>query len=129
MKLRFFSNISHEFRTPLTLIINPIKKLLDKLSGNSEDKKQLEHVYYNARKLNDLTNQVMDLQKLDAGKLRLNIEKSDIIEYCLGIVSSFESLCYKKNNVLKFVANHRSVISFFDNCPKNITQPGVKGRY
>jgi DNA-binding response OmpR family regulator/anti-sigma regulatory factor (Ser/Thr protein kinase) len=56
----------------------------------------------------------MDLQKLDAGKLQLNPEKADIIEYCLGIASSFESLCQKKNLRIKFSSNYRSVIGLFD---------------
>ena len=114
MKLRFFSNISHEFRTPLTLILNPAEYLLNSISGNDETKKQLECIYQNAQKLNDLTNQIMDLQKLDAGKLQLNPEKADIVEYCLGIASSFESLCLKKNLIISFSSNFKSVITFFD---------------
>ena len=114
MKLRFFSNISHEFRTPLTLILNPAVNLLKNLNGDGDTKKQLEYIYQNAKKLQDLTNQIMDLQKLDAGKLQLNPEKADIIEYCLGIVSSFESLCQKKNLIIKFSSNYRSVIGLFD---------------
>ncbi len=114
MKLRFFANLSHEFRTPLTLILNPVKDLLKTESDNSEFRKQLEYIYNNALKLNDLTNQIMDLQKLDAGKLQLNLEKSDIINYYLSIVSSFESLCHKKNNTLKFISNHSSIVASFD---------------
>lgn len=114
MKLRYFSNISHEFRTPLTLIINPVKKLLESTSANGELKKQLEHVYLNARKLHDLTNQIMDLQKLDAGSLTLNPEKDDLISFCTGIVSSFESLCDKRKNNIKLTADQISVTAMFD---------------
>ncbi len=114
MKLRFFSNISHEFRTPLTLILNPAKSLLETGTVEGESKKQLEYIYNNALKLRDLTNQIMDLQKLDAGKLTLKPEEADIIEYCVGVASSFESLCYKKNNSVAICSNHRSVIASFD---------------
>lgn len=114
MKLRFFSNISHELRTPLTLILNPVKYLLKKFQGNDELNKQLETIYNNARQLHDLTNQIMDLQKLDAGKLELNLEREDIVKYCMGLVSSFDSLCSKKNNVIRFSANHSSVFLLFD---------------
>jgi signal transduction histidine kinase/DNA-binding response OmpR family regulator len=114
MKLRFFSNISHEFRTPLTLILNPAENLLNTITGNGETKKQLECIYQNAQKLHDLTNQIMDLQKLDAGKLQLNPERADIVEYCLGIASSFESSCYKKKLSIRFSSNYTSVITFFD---------------
>jgi len=114
MKLRFFSNISHEFRTPLTLILNPAENLLKNIDGNGEVKKQLEYIYQNAQKLHELTNQIMDLQKLDAGKLLLNPEKGDIIQYCIGIASSFESLCQKKNITIEFSSNYRSVLTLFD---------------
>ena len=114
MKLRFFSNISHELRTPLTLILNPAENLLKSASGNEDTKKQLESIYRNAQKLHDLTNQIMDLQKLDAGKMQLYTEKADIIEFCLGIASSFESLCHKKNLTIRFSSNYKSVITFFD---------------
>ena len=56
----------------------------------------------------------MDLQKLDAGKLQLNPEMADIVEFCLGIVSSFESSCYKKNLILKFSSGYKSVVTYFD---------------
>jgi signal transduction histidine kinase/DNA-binding response OmpR family regulator len=114
MKFRFFANVSHEFRTPLTLIINPAQKLLEASSHNSEFRKQLEYIYINALKMYELTNQIMDLQKLESGKLKLNPEKGNIVTYCLGIASSFESLCYKKNNAILFRSNYRSVNTFFD---------------
>ncbi len=114
MKLRFFANVSHEFRTPLTLILNPAKSLLETTPVEAEHKKQLEYIYNNALKLNDLTNQIMDLQKLDAGKLELKPEEDDIVEFCIGIISSFESLCYKKSNTIRIHSNHRSARMLFD---------------
>jgi signal transduction histidine kinase/DNA-binding response OmpR family regulator len=113
-KLRFFANVSHELRTPLTLILNPAKNLLETNPYNGEHKKQLEYIYNNALKLQDLTNQIMDLQKLDAGKLQLNSERGDIISYCLGVASSFESICAKKENTIRFNANCNSAITLFD---------------
>jgi signal transduction histidine kinase/DNA-binding response OmpR family regulator len=113
-KLRFFANVSHELRTPLTLILNPAKNLLETSPYNGEYKKQLEYIYNNALKLQDLTNQIMDLQKLDTGKLQLNLEKGDIVGYCLGVASSFESMCAKKENIIRFYANCNSAITLFD---------------
>jgi signal transduction histidine kinase/CheY-like chemotaxis protein len=113
-KLRFFTNLSHEFRTPLTLILNPAKNLLDTISLNDDYKKQVEYIYNNAQKLFDLTNQIMDLQKLDAGKLLLNLENDDIIEYCVGIIASFESLCDTKKVTIQLEANCSSAFAGFD---------------
>ena len=113
-KFRFFTNLSHEFRTPLTLILNPAKNLLDTIPLNGEYKKQVEYIYNNANKLYDLTNQIMDLQKLDAGKLQLKMEKDDLIEYCVGIISSFESLCDSKKVTIKLEANCSKALAVFD---------------
>jgi signal transduction histidine kinase/CheY-like chemotaxis protein len=113
-KFRFFTNLSHEFRTPLTLIINPARNLLDTMPLNGDYKKQVEYIYNNAQKLFDLTNQIMDLQKLDAGKLQLNLDKDEIIEYCIGIVSSFESLCEAKNVTIQLEANCSNAYANFD---------------
>jgi signal transduction histidine kinase/DNA-binding response OmpR family regulator len=113
-KLRFFTNLSHEFRTPLTLIINPAKNLLDTMPLNGDYKKQVEYIYNNAQKLSNLTNQIMDLQKLDAGMLQLNLCNEDIIKYCVGIVSSFESLCDTKKVTIQLDANHSNVFAGFD---------------
>lgn len=113
-KLRFFASVSHELRTPLTLILNPAKNLLESVPVKGEQKRQLEYIYNNAIRLRDLTDQIMDLQKLDAGKLVLNPEEADIIGYCVGIASSFESLCFKKNNSLLIHSNCSSAITKFD---------------
>lgn len=113
-KFRFFTNLSHEFRTPLTLILNPARNLLDTMPLNGDCKKQMEYIFNNAQKLFDLTNQIMDLQKLDAGKLQLNLRKDDIIEYCVGIVSSFESLCDAKKVTIQLKANCSNAYASFD---------------
>jgi signal transduction histidine kinase/DNA-binding response OmpR family regulator len=113
-KLRFFTNLSHEFRTPLTLILNPAKNLLDNLPVDEEYKKQMEYIYANAQKLYDLTNQIMELQKLEAGKLQLTIVNEDIIGYCLGIVASFESLCDSKKVSVHIDSDTTKAIVGFD---------------
>jgi signal transduction histidine kinase/DNA-binding response OmpR family regulator len=114
MKLRFFANLSHEFRTPLTLILNPAKTLLETSPLDGEGKKHIEYIYTNAQKLDNLTNQIMELQKLDAGKLQLNNEEDDIIKYCTGLISSFESLCNTKKLKIRLQANYSSVFGLFD---------------
>ena len=114
MKLRFFSNVSHEFRTPLTLILNPVEKILKSFKGDNNQKKQLRHIYNNANRLRELTNQILDLQKLDAGKLSLHPEKADIVKYFLVICASFESICQNKNNIIRFKSQYKSAIASFD---------------
>ncbi|MDA3929697.1 MAG: triple tyrosine motif-containing protein, partial [Prolixibacteraceae bacterium] len=72
MKTKFFTNVSHEFRTPLTLILSPIEQLLAK-NTNEETHHQLKIVNRNAKKLLNLVNQLLDLRKLEVQPISLNI--------------------------------------------------------
>ncbi|SHN40429.1 two-component regulator propeller domain-containing protein [Chitinophaga sp. CF418] len=86
-KLAFFTNISHEFRTPLTLIINPVKELLnhsDKTPGNG-----LEVVYRNARRLLSLVDQLLLFRKADSEMDRLKITRLDFHNLCREVYLSF----------------------------------------
>ncbi|MCZ2458323.1 MAG: response regulator [Chitinophagales bacterium] len=101
LKSRFFANISHEFRTPLTLIMGPVEDLLK--TGNAEQfKKILPDVHRNSVRLLHLINQLLDLSKLDAKKYRINTNREDIIPFAEQIVHSFYSLAERKNINLKF---------------------------
>ncbi len=80
MKSRFFANISHEFRTPLTLILGPIEKLISKFP-NADIQKQAGLVKRNASHLLDLINQLLDISKLEAGKLKLEASCGNIVSF------------------------------------------------
>lgn len=114
MKLRFFSNISHEIRTPLTLIINPLQNLIRSFKGDQEQKRQLDLIYNNADRLKELTDQILDLQKLDAGSLKLNQENADIVAHLKGIISSFEGYCSRTKCKLFFTSEFSSLYCSFD---------------
>ncbi|HRP43291.1 MAG TPA: two-component regulator propeller domain-containing protein [Ginsengibacter sp.] len=101
LKSRFFANISHEFRTPLTLIMGPIEDLLK--TGNSDQFiKILPEVHRNSERLLQLINQLLDLSKLDAKKYRINTTREDIIPFVKQITASFESFAQRKNIDLQF---------------------------
>ena len=87
-KLSFFTDVSHEFRTPLTLIINPLKDLLGKTESNEENK-ELNIVYRNARRLLSLVDQLLLFRKADTGADRLKISKLDFIGLCEEVFLSF----------------------------------------
>ena len=70
MKSRFFANISHEFRTPLTLIVGPVEQILSE-KQNDNITKNANLIKKNANNLLSLINQLLDLSKLDSGKLQL----------------------------------------------------------
>ncbi len=95
LKTRFFANISHEFRTPITLILGPLKDLYSK--ANSEDQKTVfGTMMRNGQRLMRLINQLLDLSKLEAGKMGLQTTKTDLVQFLREIVSSYESLAADK---------------------------------
>lgn len=99
VKSAFFANISHEFRTPLTLILNSLTDRIEtvKLNGNPDDLQQYELMHRNARRLLNLINQLLDLSKLDAKEMKLNPENIDLGKLLNVIHASFSSLAASKN--------------------------------
>jgi signal transduction histidine kinase/DNA-binding response OmpR family regulator len=113
LKSRFFANISHEFRTPITLVKGPIAQVL--LNLNSEkDKILLNTAKKNADRLLDLVNQLLDLSKLESGKMPLEIESFNFTKLLKGIVMSFESLAEGKKLKLGFEAPEKDIYLFVD---------------
>jgi signal transduction histidine kinase/ligand-binding sensor domain-containing protein/DNA-binding response OmpR family regulator len=89
MKLRFFTNISHEFRTPLTLILAPLEKPFHLLSQEKLEN-NYKLIYKSASRLLRLINQLMDVRKLEAGGLKLEASENDIIRFVRDISSTFQ---------------------------------------
>jgi len=112
MKSRFFANISHEFRTPLTLILGPIENILSR--SDDETQKQASLVKRNASRLLVLINQLMDLSKLEAGKLELKASKSNIVSFIKGMTMSFESVAERKDITLKVKTTRDEIEIYFD---------------
>ncbi len=113
MKSRFFANISHEFRTPLTLILGPIKKWLPKLQ-NRDLKADLNMMQRNADRLYRLINQLLDLSRLESGGMTLQVKEENIIPLLRGYVQSFESLAKIKKIDLSFMAECESLSLYVD---------------
>ena len=96
VKSRFFANISHEFRTPLTLILGPLADLSDSIRDPSV-KKRIGVMQRNTNRLLDLVNQLLELSKIESGSLTLDIAKADIIGIIKGVSMSFDSIAEQKN--------------------------------
>ena len=113
MKSRFFANISHEFRTPLTLILGPLENLLSE-NFREPVKKQFRVMLRNGRRLLRLINQLLDLARLEAGSMSLKARPENIVQLLKGIVLSFSSLAERKQITLKFEAPEESLITYVD---------------
>ena len=112
MKIKFFTNVSHEFRTPLTLILTPIEKMLK--SAGDDQKGQLELVQRNARRLLNLINQLLDFRKLEVQEIRFNPSEGDVISFVKETAYSFTDLSEKKNIGFSFHSSIESLEMIFD---------------
>lgn len=89
MKLKFFTNVSHEFRTPLTLISWPLKQLINSKNINSRERANVEIAQRNTNRLLELINQITDLRKIERSKNKLNITKIDVVQLINNIRQDF----------------------------------------
>ncbi len=112
IKTNFFTNLSHEFRTPLTLILGPLEKLLDEEKNRNNDK--LKMIFKNANRMHRLINQLLDLSSIDAGKMKLNLEKGDVLTLIKGIAASFRPLAEIKNTTIYVDSGMEPLITCFD---------------
>jgi len=113
IKSRFFANISHEFRTPLTLIMGPIEQRLS-LCRDKQQEKELQMMLRNSQRLLRLINQLLDLSKLDSGKMKLQAARQNIIPFLKGLVGSFESLVVQKPLDLTFQTEEENIFLYYD---------------
>ena len=115
MKLQFFVNVSHEFRTPLTLILNPVDKILTNFNGDSETiKTSALSIQRSARRLLHLVNQLLDYRKMDAGMAPLRLEKGDVVKFSEDIFSLFKGVAAKKEILYEFKTTHKNINFLFD---------------
>ena len=113
LKLRFLTNISHEFRTPLTLIITPLEQLL-KESGLQAYQGSLNLIHRNARQLLHLVNQLLDFRKLDLQGLQYNPSHGDIVAFIRDVCQQFSIEFGKKNIRFDFDAPMQQLNTSFD---------------
>lgn len=112
-KLQFFTNISHEFRTPLTLIIGPLEKM-QKDEIEEEKKAHLKLMLRNANRLLGMVNQLLDFRKAERGQLKLKVQYQDLISCINEIVISFDELRIQKNIQLNFTHDDPELLAWFD---------------
>ena len=113
-KTHFFSNITHEFRTPLTLIIGPLEQLITSPPPPTIFKRRLQGVLKNARHILALINQLLDISKIESGQMKVELVKGDIVDYTRELINRFQSMCKNKGQRLYFLADKKSWSINFD---------------
>lgn len=112
--MRFFTNVSHDLRTPLSLIITPLEKLLASPISDNQVQKDLKLMHRNAEILMGEVNQLLDLRKLENGKSELKLSHGNISEFIRETCSSFAPYSNHKGIQLKLVVKSPSIEMDFD---------------
>ncbi|UCH92777.1 MAG: response regulator [Candidatus Aminicenantes bacterium] len=113
VKSRFFANISHEFRTPLTLIMSPLEQMLSDSQDNKQHKK-LNLMLRNSQRLLSLINKLLELSKFESGTMKLEACQQNIIPFLKGIVASFDLVVTKNELDLAFQSDEEDITLYFD---------------
>ncbi len=114
-KMRFYSYISHEFKTPLSLILTPTTDLLHRKTLDSRDSRPvLELIQKNANRLLRLVDQLLDLRKIDAGKITLNSSTYDLVSFIADIVNDFKYKAQRSQIDLLFICSFKEIAYTFD---------------
>jgi len=116
LRIKFFTNISHEFRTPLTLILSSLERIssLDLETEKQAFSKYLLMMERNSQQMLRLINQLMEFRKADTNTLQLKATQGNIVKYAEGIVSSFQSLAEAHKINLIFEKNRNEILAWYD---------------
>ena len=113
LKSQFFANISHEFRTPLTLILGPARQLLEG-SNDEETRTKADLIHRSARKLNRLVDELLDLAKIEAGEMKLSARPVNVISAVHDVVLTFQPLAERKKITCKCSCDEHEIVAYLD---------------
>lgn len=112
-KIEFLTNLSHEFRTPISLIMGPVEQLLQ-TEPNTVKSRQLGMVRRNARRLLNLVNQLLDFRNIEERELKLNTSEGDLVAFARDMTESFKDLSERKQIDLEFSSAVQFYFTRFD---------------
>ncbi|HEY8937827.1 MAG TPA: response regulator, partial [Cyclobacteriaceae bacterium] len=113
-KLQFFTNVSHEFRTPLTLILGPAQNLLDSFEGGKAVRDQILSINNNAQRLLRLVNQLLDFRKTESGNMKLEVAEGNMVKFIKEIKLSFDPLAEQMKIDFSISSSSNIIKAWFD---------------
>jgi len=113
LKIKFLTNLSHDFRTPISLIMGPVDQLISSARSTTELDK-LRMVRRNARRLLNLVNQLLDFRKMEEHELHLQTEKGELISFIKEVSESFRDLSERKHIRFSFTSEIPKLETLFD---------------
>jgi len=114
LKQRLFTNISHEFRTPLGLISGPTNEILEKNTIDPDNRRLVEIISRNTQRLLRLVNQLIDFRKMEVGNVRLQESTLDVVKFCSQVYEQFSDLAERKKIEYTFCTDVQKLVSSFD---------------
>ncbi|WP_169311977.1 hybrid sensor histidine kinase/response regulator transcription factor [Pseudopedobacter saltans] len=114
LKVDFFRNVSHEIRTPLTLILGPIEKLIGDPETSLPIKDQLSGVNKHVKRLTKLINELLDFSKVEAGKMKLRVERVNLVDFTHDIYQSFQYKARETGIQYRFSSAKSSIEAYID---------------
>ncbi len=113
-KLRFFTNISHEFRTPLTLILGQLEALLDESEIAARIHNKIVVAYKNSFRLKKLIDELLEFRKQELGHMKLHINEHDFVDFSKAVFESFSEYAVKRKINYKMVCHQNRIPLWFD---------------
>ncbi|MBD0278422.1 MAG: substrate-binding domain-containing protein [Flavisolibacter sp.] len=113
-KVNFFTNISHEFKTPLTLILAPLEELMAHTKNQYQQNRNLQLIHKNVIRLLRLVNQLMDFRKIEVEQMKVRASENDIISFIADIIQSYKSIAHNRSIDLRLITNERQLNVWFD---------------
>ena len=113
-KVNFFTNISHEFRTPLTLIMSPLEELQTINKSQPLQVHNLNLIQKNVIRLLRLINQLMDFRKIELDKMALHASEKDMVSFLAEVINSYKGIALKRNIELRFITDEKQLAVWFD---------------
>lgn len=114
LRTNLFTNISHEFRTPLTLILGPLSKIIEEKRFRKEDEQHFRLMDRNVKRLQRLVNQFLDFRKMEQGEMRLNMKYGEIISFIHEVAETFLFMATEKKIDYQFVSSVDELRMYFD---------------
>jgi signal transduction histidine kinase/DNA-binding response OmpR family regulator len=113
-RLNFFTNISHEFRTPLTLITGPVEEMLKHPKLLPSSRQQLSLIHKNAMRLLRLVNQLIDFRRIEFNKMKLSASETDLVIFTNDVLLAFHSIALKRNIDCRLLTKERALPVWID---------------
>ena len=115
-KIKFMTNVSHEFRTPLTLIYSPLENMLREFESIGKDKllNRLKLMYRNTKRLLRLINEFLDISKMEAGLVKMNLGEGNISDFTQVMIDSYQFMALQNNIKYSFTSELKQHTCLFD---------------